>query len=73
GSLRIDFALGSAGFTTLKVYDLSGRLVETLVSGGHTSGVHSLTWQADGLPSGLYVLKLECGRRSATEKVLIVR
>jgi len=73
GSLRVDFALGSAGFTTLKVYDLSGRLVETLVSGRRGSGIHTVAWDAPNLASGMYLVRLSSGELTHLKKVLLIK
>ncbi|MDP8237984.1 MAG: T9SS type A sorting domain-containing protein [Candidatus Hatepunaea meridiana] len=43
----------------LSVYDLNGRLVETLYNGNIKSGSYSLTWNAGRLPSGLYLVRMK--------------
>ncbi|MDP8237982.1 MAG: T9SS type A sorting domain-containing protein [Candidatus Hatepunaea meridiana] len=43
----------------LFVYDLNGRLVETLYNGNIKSGSYSLTWNAGRLPSGLYLVRMK--------------
>ncbi|MDD3642607.1 MAG: FlgD immunoglobulin-like domain containing protein [Candidatus Krumholzibacteria bacterium] len=70
-STRIDFELARAGVVDLSVYDVTGRLVATLVSGRLEAGMHESTW--NGMTAGgakaasgvyLYVLKTEDGQES---------
>ncbi len=58
---------------SLKVYDLTGREVETLVSGRLVEGLHHLQWDADMLPTGVYVLRLTANNHTQTNKVVLVR
>jgi hypothetical protein len=61
-SLRLN--LPRSGSVSLKVYDVSGRLVETLTDGELPAGCYSFTWQAAGVSPGVYVAMLEaCGER----------
>ncbi len=69
---HIGFVLPEARFVTLKVYDVLGREVTTLVEGRRTAGPHEATFDGRGLPSGLYVYVLETdGVRRARQMLLI--
>tara|TARA_R110000868_G_scaffold410693_4_gene699801 strand:+ start:31728 stop:33719 length:1992 start_codon:yes stop_codon:yes gene_type:complete len=57
-STTISFNLGEAGFTTLKLYDLLGREVKTLVQDVKSAGEHSVSFDASGLSSGIYLYQL---------------
>jgi len=65
-SLGISYSLPEPGKVELSVYDLSGRLVEDLVSGSISTGEHSVTWNPDPiLPDGCYLIVLDaCGERA---------
>ena len=54
--LRYD--LPEAGFVTLKIYDLLGRVVSTLVLESRSAGHYSTAWNADSAPSGIYYARL---------------
>jgi len=63
---------------SLRIYDVSGRLVRTLVDGPRTTGVHRVQW--DGTDdrgrtarSGIYFAKLEAGTVKRSERVLLMR
>jgi len=73
GQLRIDFALNVSGKASLMVYDLSGREVAEIADGNFAAGEHSRVWQADGLPSGLYILKLRSAGETRTMKTMLIK
>ncbi|MBD3169860.1 MAG: T9SS type A sorting domain-containing protein [candidate division Zixibacteria bacterium] len=55
----IPFELSRAGNVTLKVYNLSGQVVETLVDGYMDAGQHSVTWNTEYVSSGIYFYSME--------------
>jgi hypothetical protein len=57
-STKIDYALKSTGRVTLKVYDILGREVATLIDGIQSAGEHSVTFDGTNLPSGIYIYVL---------------
>jgi len=73
GQLRIDFTLKVSGRASLRVYDLSGREVAEVVNDNFAAGEHSRVWQADGLPSGLYILKLRSAGETRTMKTMLIK
>jgi len=54
-------AVESLRVTTLQIYDINGRLIETLINGQIESGLHSINWNAEGNPSGVYFIKMVSG------------
>ena len=72
GSTGIRFELPAAGPTRIDVYDLSGRLVRTLLN-GMMSGEHSVDFSGSELASGVYLVRLASGSESAAAKVILVR
>jgi uncharacterized protein (DUF362 family) len=69
-STMIVFYLPKSERVTLKVYDIVGREVETLIQGEVPSGEHRLQWSAQGLASGVYLCRLEADRFSETMKMI---
>jgi len=69
----IRFDLPAAGFVSLRVFDILGREVRTLVSEVQDAGFKSARLDANGLASGVYFYKLNAGSFSASKKLLIVR
>jgi hypothetical protein len=58
---------------TLKIYDLVGREIATLVNDVKQPGEYSVEWNAEGLPSGIYFCKISAGTFVDTKKMLLVR
>jgi hypothetical protein len=67
--IRIDYALPKAGNATVKLYDITGKLLTTLASGHHNTGSHSVA--APTLARGIYVLKLTASNTTATAKLTV--
>jgi choice-of-anchor B domain-containing protein len=74
-STKIDFSLEHTDYATLKVYNLLGQEVTTLVDGTLNAGRHSVEFDAATarLTSGIYIYKLTSGGYRATRKMLLVR
>jgi hypothetical protein len=58
---------------TLTVYDVLGRQVRELASGTKPAGTYEVTFDAGGLPSGLYFYRLQAGSYVETKRMVIVR
>jgi hypothetical protein len=69
----IDFDLVEPGNINLKVYDLAGHEIVTLVDGHLTAGSHSVHFNAADLSSGVYYYTLYAGGQQSTRKMLLVK
>jgi hypothetical protein len=69
----IEFALPKASLVTLKIYDLLGNEVATLVSEKLPTGKHQRVWEAKGLASGVYLYRLKAGEFVQTKKLILMR
>ncbi len=74
----ISFALSGEEHVRLSVYDLSGRVVKTLIDGPMSASVHDVVWDGkndngDRIASGVYFYKLVAGGYSATEKMVMIK
>ncbi|MCK4352117.1 T9SS type A sorting domain-containing protein [candidate division WOR-3 bacterium] len=58
---------------SLKIYDVAGRLVKTLVNGNKKPGYYTVKWDAKGFPSGIYFVKLNAGEYKMTKKLILMR
>ena len=72
-STSIEFELPRSADVTLKVYDVQGRLVTTLLDVVAAAGVHSVSWGCAECASGLYFVRMEAGEFVATQKLLLVK
>jgi len=73
GSTRIAFDLPKAGPVTLRVYDLLGREVATLVDGVRVAGQHSVLFDGSRLASGIYFYRLEAGGGHEVKKMVLLK
>ncbi|MCK5738143.1 T9SS type A sorting domain-containing protein, partial [bacterium] len=69
----IKFAIPSAEFVSVKVFNVNGQEVATLVNGELTAGYHSFTWDASNVSSGVYLYQIIAGEYSATHKMLLTK
>jgi len=69
----INYALKEDVHVTLQVYDITGRLVATLVDGVQNAGHHVAEFNAANLPSGSYLYKIQAGNYSATRNMMLLK
>jgi len=72
-STRIGYQLPASDFVTLKVYDVLGKEVKTLVNERQNAGNHSVQFNAANLPNGVYFYRLQAGNYSAIRKILLLK
>ncbi|MFZ1080492.1 MAG: family 16 glycosylhydrolase [Candidatus Kryptoniota bacterium] len=70
---EINYQLSSMSKVTLKVYDLLGREVKTLVEGRQYAGDHTATFDAGELPSGVYFYELASNNVSQVKKMILIK
>ena len=70
---EIRYSIPAASKVTLRIFDVLGREVQTLVNGVESSGTHTVTLKAQNLSSGVYFYRLTTGRYSATKKLLLLK
>lgn len=73
GRATLRFSLPEATPTRLVAYDVMGREVAVLLDEVRPAGTHTVSWSADGLASGLYVVRLTSGSHRASHRLLLVR
>ncbi|MCF7918209.1 T9SS type A sorting domain-containing protein [Candidatus Gracilibacteria bacterium] len=72
-STMIEFSIPEASYVSLKIYDMLGREVETLINEQVSVGTHSLSWNASHLSSGLYIYKVQAGSFTQTKKMILMK
>jgi hypothetical protein len=72
-STIIAYAIPETGDVTLKVFDVHGREIETLIRGQVQAGRHQVRFDATGLPSGVYFYTLSAGDTTLRKSMLLVR
>lgn len=73
-STKIGYALKATGKVSVRVYDVLGREVARLVDGVQSAGQHSVTFDANNLPSGAYIYSLTTSDGvKITKKMLMIK
>jgi ligand-binding sensor domain-containing protein len=72
-STTISYQLPTSRLVVLKVFDVLGREVETLVNERQTAGTHAVKFNAANLPSGVYFCRLQAGTYHETKKLLLLK
>jgi hypothetical protein len=69
----ISYQIPTDGFVTLKVYDVLGKEVATLVNGPKTSGRYNVQFDGSSLSSGIYFYKISAGDYTNTKKLILMK
>ncbi|RJP82269.1 MAG: T9SS C-terminal target domain-containing protein, partial [Candidatus Zixiibacteriota bacterium] len=69
----LGFKLSAPGHVSIRVYDTAGREVRTLVGGWREAGAHQVRFDASGLPSGIYFVRLQTGEYTGVEKLVLLK
>lgn len=71
---KIEFMLPKSTNVTLRVYNLIGQEIQTLIDNRlYTAGTHSVVFNSKNLPSGLYLYRLDADGRSFTKKMILLK
>jgi hypothetical protein len=72
-STEIRFELAREANVSLRIYDIAGREVVTLLDGMTSAGSHGVKFDGAALGSGIYFYRLETGGRSDTRKMILLK
>ena len=72
-STRIDFTLPRQAEVQVAVYNLRGEMVAELVNGRLAAGSHQLTFNAEGLASGIYIYTIRSGEFAAAKRMVLMK
>ncbi len=69
----IRFEIGDWELVTLKIFDMLGREVVTLVNEKKPAGSYQIPWNANGMANGVYFYRLECGKNMEVKKLILLK
>ena len=69
----IQFSVSTMTIASLGIYDISGKLVETLVRGDFEAGEHEVIWNAVNHSSGIYFVELTSGKNRSVQKLVLLK
>ena len=70
---KIDFSIPVNGLVTIKIFDITGKEIETLVNSSLSKGSYSVNFNASNLSTGIYFYKLISGSFSETKKMMLIK
>ena len=69
----LNYTIPSSEFVSVKIYDINGAELTTLVNEKLSSGKHSIQWNATDYPSGIYIARISSGNYFQAKKMLLVK
>jgi len=69
----ISFSIPQLGMVSLNVYDITGKLITTLINKQLNIGYHSIDWDGTNQSSGMYFVRMESGEYVKIQKLLLVK
>ena len=74
----ISYSIPNVSYVSLKIYDILGREVKTLINSEQNIGIHNVQWNGDNnygskVSSGIYLYKLEAGNFTKTKKLVLLK
>ncbi len=72
-STKIKYSVPHTSNVVLKVFDILGNEIETLINEEKQTGTYELTWYAENLPSGIYFYQIKAGSFVGTKKMVLVK
>ena len=72
-STTIKFALPKSAVTKISIYDLLGREIQIVINKELEAGYHEITVNANNLPSGIYLYRMQSGDFTQTNKMLLLK
>ena len=72
-TIGFDIPIESQNTTTLQLFDVNGRLIESLVNSVLQPGEYKIAWSASGMPSGIYFAELVSGNYRQVQKLILMK
>ena len=72
-STNISLVLNANADLSVKVYNLTGQLVDVIAEGNFSPSSYNWTWKAENLASGVYFIKAQVGSEVSTQKVMLLK
>jgi hypothetical protein len=72
-STNISLVLNANADLSVKVYNLTGQLVDVIAEGNYSPSTYNWTWKAENLASGVYFIRAQAGSEISTQKVMLLK
>ena len=71
--VELSFILSQAGFVNMQIFDLEGRLIDTLVNNWSDKGSYSIIWDSNNLSSGIYFVKISLNDQFKLNRMILLK
>lgn len=72
-STTIDFTIPENGLVSLKIYNILGQEIATLVNEFLNKGNHSINWNASNMPSGIYFYNISFNNQFKSGRMILMK
>jgi len=72
-SATLDYSLTETNDVNVDIFNMKGEKITSLFNGEQAAGAYSLTWNAENINSGIYILRVSIGNHLETQKLLLVK
>ena len=72
-STNLSYTLADEGVIKLSIYDINGRVVESIVDSYQYAGTYNISWNASNFSSGIYFVSLSTNSNLLTQKIMLVK
>lgn len=72
-TIRFNIPVETRFITSLRIFDITARVVETLLNEKLIAGEHEVVWDASGFSSGIYFVRLQTGSNFQTQKLILLK
>jgi hypothetical protein len=69
----IQFTIPTKMHVKLKIFDVNGREISTLINKNYIQGLYEVSWDASGLASGIYFYRMEAGNFTSSKKMILLK
>jgi hypothetical protein len=73
GMTTIKYSLSDASYVTIEIYDLLGRKMGLAYSGFKDAGLHTVLWDSDNAPGGVYFYQINAGKQALRKKMILLK
>jgi len=70
---NITLGLVENGHVTLSVYNMRGQEIKTLLNGDKPAGIHNIVFNAENLPSGIYLYRMQTRNYTQIKKMILLQ
>ena len=72
-STTLEMTLDAQADVSVKVYNLTGQLVDVIAEGNYLPNSYKFTWNAENLASGIYFIATQVGNELKNQKVMLIK